>query len=181
MLMNTSCKRILIPPTLTCLTYALFSTPVFSLESDSYRSSISTDVTPIVLAQQPGEPTSRSCSAIGAHVPESCWNNVTWQEIGRLPGVWPMINSEEIVSIGQNTIVRNGNSVNYDVHSSHEGYIRYSANCQAQSISVIRIANALGGYSTNFLDWFYVPSTVLIDGKTYRAPGRTALEIACSQ
>jgi hypothetical protein len=126
-----------------------------------------------------GDPVSSSCSAIGSHVPASCWDDVIWEVIGKFPGQWPMINSEEIIYRGLNSIVRNGDSINYDVYSSHDGYARYSANCKTYDVSIIRTANTLAGYSVRFLFWHQINPTVTIGEKIYKNPMRDALEISC--
>lgn len=133
------------------------------------------------IAQQPGEPVSTSCTAIGAHVPRTCWDNVIWQEVGRLPAEWPMAGSENVISLGQNTVVKRGNSVTYDQHSTHDGYVRLSGNCSQMATSIIRSADSIGGYSTNFGAWYSVPSTLIINGRQHQNPRWIALERACSQ
>ena len=136
------------------------------------------------ISQSPaGTPLSSSCSAVGSRVPNSCWDDIVWNSVGTLPAQWPFTGSQEVISIGANSIVRNGDSVNYDLRSSHDGEARYAGNCRNYSVSIIRTPedNPLEGiYSTNFLAWFPVPADLEIDGVTYENPRRSALEIACS-
>jgi len=140
--------------------------------------------TSFTISQRPGtSPLSSSCSAVASRVPDSCWDDVIWENVGTLPGQWPFTGRQEVISVGTNLIVRNGDSVNYDMRNSQDGAARYAGNCRDYSSSIIRTPenNPLEGiYSTNFLAWFPVPTTLDIEGVIHNNPRRKALEIACS-
>ncbi len=67
---------------------------------------------------------------------ENCFENVEWQVI---PNSYSDFTGDHSY-IGINTLVRNGDSINFDFH--HEVYVRYSANCRTGMMAIIRATDS---------------------------------------
>jgi len=74
---------------------------------------------------------------------ENCYRNVTWRMI---PGSQQYSDATGTTTtyIGTNTIVRNGNLINFDIFIEGDvGYMRYEGNCRSSIIRVVRAADVL--------------------------------------